>query len=170
MTADTTVCSPRATEHLIELRPGGMATDNVPMSKADEVPTQAVKVDPAASPDWLVTGFKFFPYAARQGEHWWVLRMNYDYPEHDLYTVFVDARPAVDLSGDPHSPVPLAASVGALSPCAAVPDRPTMSPEEAAAIVRPCAPFVVYGSETGDPCDWCDHLADHNPLERRPGI
>lgn len=117
-----------------------------------------------------MTGYKFFPYAARQGGRWWVLRMNYDFPEHDLYTVFIDGTATADVSGNRHSQVPLIASVGLLQPCAPAPDRPLMPVDEAEAVVRPCTPFLVYGSEIGDPCDWCEHLADRDPFELRPGI
>lgn len=131
-----------------------------------DVPGQAVRVGPDARPYWLATGFKFFPYAARQGDHWWVLRVNYDFPEHDLYTVFIDGKATADVTGSRESPVPFVASVGVLTPFTAVPAEPLMPQEEAEAVVRPCTPFVVYASEIGDPCDWCEHLAAADPLER----
>lgn len=143
------------------------AVDNGGMSANDDASEAAAPIDTAASPDWLMTGYKFFPYAARQNGQWWVLRMNYDFPEHDLYTIFVDGTATADVSGNPESPVPLAASVAGLRPCAPATDRPTMSAEEAEAVVRPCTPFMVYGSETNNPCDWCDWLTDRNPLQPR---
>ena len=136
------------------------------MAADDDIAGQAARIDPDVRPDWLATGFKFFPYAARQGDHWWVLRLNCDFPEHDLYTVFVDGKATADVSGSQYSPLPLVASVGVLRPFAAVPTEPAMNQEEAQAVVRPCTPFVVYGSEIGDPCDWCEHLARADPLER----
>jgi hypothetical protein len=42
--------------------------------------------------DWLRTGYQHFPYAAEQSGQWWVLRLNHGFPEHDLYTLFVDGR------------------------------------------------------------------------------
>lgn len=162
--------SPGATQHRRTLPAGGPAVDNERMSADDDVCGSAVPINTSARPHWLVTGYKFFPYAARQGEQWWVLRMNYDFPEHDLYTIFVDGTATKDVSGSPHSPVPLAAGVGVLSPCAPAPDRPVMAAAEAEAVVRPCTPFLVYGSEVNDPCDWCDWLADRNPFEPRSAI
>jgi hypothetical protein len=36
------------------------------------------------------TGYEFSPYAARWSDQWWVLRSNFDFPAHDLYTLFGD--------------------------------------------------------------------------------
>ena len=57
------------------------------------------QIDPWVQPAWRRTGYKFFPYAARHGGQWWVLRFNYCFPEHDLYTVFIDGCAAVDVTG-----------------------------------------------------------------------
>ena len=99
-------------------------------------------IDPAAHPKWLRTGYKFFPYAAQQSGHWWVLRLNHGFPEHDLYTVFVDGTAAADVTAGADNPSPLAASVGALKPAdpaaepaldEAAPNEDEQVPAEAAA-------------------------------------
>ena len=68
-------------------------------------------VDPAAQPAWMRTGFKFFPYAPRQSGQWWVLRFSYDFPEHEMYTLFIDGRAAADITADAGSPIPLTVRV-----------------------------------------------------------
>ena len=73
-------------------------------------------IDTAAQPQWLRTGYKFFPYAAHYSGQWWVLRLNHGFPEHDLYTVFIDGNAAADITADPGSPSPLIAGVAALKP------------------------------------------------------
>lgn len=109
------------------------------------------------------TGYKFFPYATQQSGQWWVLRFNFGFPEHELYTLFIDGRATLDVTGRIDHPVPLAASIGALQHL----DRQAvLTPELAEAAVRPVARFVVYGSEVDDPCDWCDHLAEQDPMTR----
>jgi hypothetical protein len=121
-------------------------------------------VDSSAQPVWKRTGYKFFPYAARQSGQWWVLRFNYGFPDHDMYTLFVDGRAALDVTGNVNHRIPLAASVGRLHPFDA--DEPVLASELAETAVSSVAPYVVYGSEVDDPCDWCDHLADHDPMTR----
>lgn len=115
---------------------------------------------------WKRTGYKFFPYDAKQSGQWWVLRFNFDFPEHDLYTLFVDGSAALDVTGDINHRIPLAASVGALKPFGSNADEPALAPQFAELVVRALAQYVVYGSEVGDPCDWCGHLAAHDPLTR----
>jgi hypothetical protein len=65
------------------------------------LPATAPAINGDAQPHRLRTGFKCFPYAARQFGHWWVLRLNYGFPEHDMYTLFVDGEATVDITGIP---------------------------------------------------------------------
>lgn len=123
-------------------------------------------VDSSVQPVWKRTGYKFFPYAAEQSGQWWVLRFNYDFLEHDLYTLFVDGRAALDITGNVNHRIPLAASIGGLKPFDSNADEPVFAPELAETVVRAVAQYVVYGSEVDDPCDWCDHLASHDPMAR----
>jgi hypothetical protein len=128
--------------------------------------SRAAGVDVDARPDWMRTGYKFFPYTARQGKQWWVLRLNFDFPEHALYTVFIDGTAAVDTTGDVTNSIPLVASIGALKSFTAFPGEPALAAEVAEAVVREVAAFVVYGSEFDDPCIRCESLADADPMER----
>lgn len=114
-------------------------------------------VDTSVRPSWRRTGYRFFPFAARQSGQWWVLRLNHAFPEHDLYTLFIDGRVAVDVTGDVNSSVPLVASVGALS---AHGPEPQMDAGEAERVVASVADFVDYGSEAGDPCIFCSQSPD----------
>ncbi len=66
-------------------------------------------IDTSARPPWTRTGYEFFPYAAQHCGQWWVLRLNHGFPEHDLYTAFIDGSPAADLTANPDNPSPLVA-------------------------------------------------------------
>lgn len=98
------------------------------------------------------TGYKFFPYAARQSDQWWVLRMNFGFPEHDMYTLFVDAEAVADITANPRHPAALVRSI----PTRDAP-RPELDEATAASVVGSVARYVTYGSESGDPCDFCSH-------------
>ncbi len=121
-------------------------------------------VDSSSRPVWKRTGYRFFPYAAKQSGQWWVLRLNYGFPEHDLWTLFVDGRPALDVTGDANHALPLAASIGELHPFDPAADEPVLARQSAQAAVSVVAQYVVYGSEVGDPCDRCDQLAGDDPM------
>lgn len=123
-------------------------------------------VDLSVWPAWMRTGYKFIPYAAQQSDQWWVLRLNLGFPEHELYTLFVDGHAALDVTGRIDHHVPLAASIGALKPVDHHAREPVLLPELAEAAVRTVAQYVVYGSEINDPCDWCDHFANQDPMTR----
>jgi hypothetical protein len=112
----------------------------------------------AAQPHWLRTGFKFFPYAAQLTGQWWVVRANYCFPEHDLCTLFIDGHAIADLTGSPDDPRPLVASIAALHPITPWIDArvPAMAAELAETAVAAAADYVVYGSESNDPCDLCE--------------
>lgn len=148
------------------MRSGSFDADNGWMSLIDGAEPPAAHIDASTRPDWMRTGYKFFPYAAHQSGQWWVLRLNHDFPEHDLYTIFIDGRATADINGNANDERPIVASVGALQPFADDRGEPELSPDVAAAIVGAVADYVVYGSEVGDPCDWCDHLSAADPMER----
>lgn len=96
---------------------------------------------------WQRTGYRFFPYAAEQSGQWWVLRFNPGFPEHEMYTLFVDGHAAGDLTLDP-GPT-LAAD---------------LTPGVATDVVRTVAGYVNYGSERGSPCDFCS--GDYDGMTR----
>lgn len=94
-----------------------------------------------ARPDWWGTGNRKFPLAAVVDGHWWVLRMN-PFPDHDLWTLFIDGIARYDLNDPPPS-------WGALTPASA----PPLDPRTADNLLTPLRDFTVYGSEVGQPCD-----------------
>lgn len=112
-------------------------------------------VDLAAQPLWLRTGYKFFPYAAKQSGQWWVLRFNYGFPEHDMYTLFVNDKPAADITGIPDHSSALVRSIATLRSCDPAASEPTLDADTAATVVRGVARYVAYGSEHDDPCFFC---------------
>lgn len=97
----------------------------------------------ATRPRWKSTGDKHFPFAAMQAGRWWVLRLNHDFPEHDLYTLFVDGRGVADVTGAADSDIPLVASIGALS----LGGEQELSGEVVREAIAGLAGFVDYGSE-----------------------
>jgi hypothetical protein len=124
----------------------------------DQTSATNVVIDRNARPKWKRTGYKYFPYAAEQSGKWWVLRLNPAFPEHDMYTVFVDGHAAVDVTGDVHAGVPVVASVGALTPSSD--DEPALDADTAEAVVSVVSGYVDYGSEHGDPCLFCSDDRD----------
>ncbi|MGE2818268.1 hypothetical protein ACQI5H_24475 [Mycobacterium heidelbergense] len=91
---------------------------------------------------------------------WWVLRLNVGSPEHDMYTLFVDAAPAVDLTGGPDHSSALVRSVAALRPFDRAVTESALETHTAAAVVQAVARYVNYGSEHGDPCLFCSDDRD----------
>ncbi|MFJ7277833.1 hypothetical protein [Kitasatospora sp. NPDC098663] len=95
---------------------------------------------------WCDTGTGVFCYAARVEGRWWVLRLN-DFPEHPLYTFFIDAQVVGDVTDDPavwqQLPSPEA--------------LPALSAPELTEVLRLMAGLGPYGAEAGTPCtgDWC---------------
>lgn len=110
-----------------------------------------IVIDQYARPSWKRTGYRYFPYAAEHRGAWWVLRLNMGFPEHDAYTLFVDGRAAIDLTGSAGSDIPLQASVHALGHAV----LPALDPDTARIVVGAVAQFVEYGSESDDPCPFC---------------
>jgi hypothetical protein len=109
-------------------------------------------IDDAVQPHWLRTGYKFFPYAAEQSGQWWVLRLNHGFPEHDMYTLFADGRPAVDITGNPDHFSALVRSIASLRPYDPTAEEPTLDADTATTAVRTVSHYVDYGSEHEDPC------------------
>lgn len=132
------------------------------MSGGNEpAPAPRPAIDETAQPNWLRTGYKFFPYAAQQHGHWWVLRLNYGFPENDLYTLFVDGRAALDITAGPDHPGPLVRSIAALRPYDdAAATEPALDAETAAAVVRTVARYADYGSEHGEPGPFASGACD----------
>lgn len=134
------------------------------MPPSGSLPTGRSSVNENAQPRWLRTGYTFFPYAAQQSDQWWVLRFNFGFPEHDMYTLFIDGSSTVDITGNPTSPIPLAASIGSLRPSDPHTDEPLLESNTAATVVGAVARYADYGSERGDPCIFCS--GDHDGMER----
>ena len=124
-----------------------------------------MQLDTTARPPWQWTGYRFFPYAAKQSGTWWVLRLNHGFPEHDLYTLFIDGNAVADLTGDPDSSSPLVAGISSLMPYGPQPAEPRLDADVAADVVRRVSGYVNYGSERDDPCEFCsadfDGMAHH---------
>lgn len=101
------------------------------------------------TPAWKSTGNSKFPLAAEVNGGWWVLRMN-PFPDHSLWTLFIDGTARYDLDNTPPS-------WGTL-PAAATPDFDSGT---VARILAPVRNFEIYGSEVGRPCDGlfcCDRI------------
>ncbi|MFJ9523686.1 hypothetical protein ACIRPK_36365 [Kitasatospora sp. NPDC101801] len=103
---------------------------------------------PALPPQaaWHDTGTSVFPYAVRVEGRWWVLRLN-DFPEHPLYTLFIDAQVIGDMDDDPAAWQQLPSPE--MVPALVAPER--------AKVLHLMAGLGPYGTETGTPCtgDWC---------------
>ncbi|GGM57615.1 hypothetical protein GCM10012275_30990 [Longimycelium tulufanense] len=91
-------------------------------------------------PEWGQTGNVYFPVAARVEGVWWVLRIN-SFPDHPLWTLFVDGRRRFDLNDAPPN---WANPAGR--------DHKKLSTEVSAEALAPVRSFVAYGSELGRPC------------------
>jgi hypothetical protein len=115
------------------------------------------RVDTDITPRWRRTGYRYFPYAACESGHAWVLRANYCFPAHDLCTLFIDGRAVADVTSGREDPRPLLASIGSLNPILpeSLPEVPAMAPDLAKTIVDAVAKYVAHGVEWGDPCAWC---------------
>jgi hypothetical protein len=111
--------------------------------------------EPRARPRWRGTGSAYFPVAAEVDGHWWVLRIN-GFPDHPLWTLFVDGVRRFDLDDAP------AGWGGRPDPSA-----PPLDARTAQAVLEPVEHFAVYGSEVGDPCDGlfcCDPRQGDHPV------
>jgi hypothetical protein len=92
-------------------------------------------------PRWHRTGNACFPTAARVDGRWWVLRVN-SFPDHPLWTLFVDGERRFDLDDAP-------GSWGAV----AGDDLPNLDVDEAEGALAQVSGFLAYGSEVGEPCN-----------------
>jgi hypothetical protein len=108
-------------------------------------------VDTDVTPRWRRTGYGYFPYAACESGHAWVLRVN-----HCFRCSSTGGRLA-DVTRGREDTRPLLASIGALNPILpdSLPEVPLMAADLAKAIVDAVANYVAHGAEWGDPCDWC---------------
>jgi hypothetical protein len=124
-------------------------------------------IDTDVEPSWLRTGYRYFPYAALESGRWWVIRVNYCFPEHDIATLFIDGAAVADLTAVASDVRPLVASIGRMP--MTNPDSAdglqTMPRELARRVVGGVADFVDHGSEWGQPCPWCT-FAEHDPFTR----
>jgi hypothetical protein len=95
----------------------------------------------AARPHWYRTGHPYFPTAAYVDGRWWVLRLN-SFPDHPLWTLFIDGEVRVDVDdAPPNWGEPASRSAQMMDRTVA--DR----------IIAPLRDLVAYGSEVGAPCD-----------------
>jgi hypothetical protein len=134
------------------------------MAHTNGLRVDGAAIDTAAQPRWSRTGYTFFPYATQHCGQWWVLRLNHGFPEHDLYTVFVDGSPAADITANSDDPSPLVATVASLKPFDRAAAEPQLDAETAAAVARAVSRYVNYGSEHHDPCAFC--AQDYDPMTR----
>lgn len=128
-------------------------------------------IDTATDPDWLRTGYRYFPYAARVDDRWWTLRANYCFPAHDAFTVFIDDHAVAEVTAGPDDHRPLVAGIGRLAmthPDERSAHLPVMAPALAIRVIGVVARFVNHGSEWEDPCIYCE-FAERDPLELTRG-
>lgn len=97
--------------------------------------------------EWRRTDEAVFAHAARVDGAWWVLRRN-SFPDHPLYTLFVDGTVIGDVED-----VAIRAPTWDL----AVTDRPALADGQRTEALAPVRDLAPYGSEAGRPCDgdWC---------------
>ena len=93
-----------------------------------------------------------------------MLRLNHGFPDHDMYTVFIDGSPAADITANPDDPSPLIAGVASLKPYDPAAAEPVLDADTAAAVVTAVSRYVNYGSEHDDPCIFCSE--DYDPMVR----
>ncbi|MET3960228.1 hypothetical protein ABIE44_000162 [Marmoricola sp. OAE513] len=93
-----------------------------------------------ARPRWWRTGNACFPLTARMFGSWWVLRVN-GFPDHPLYTLFVDQVGQGDLDDLPRRWGKPDSVAG-----------PQLEGADQLAVLDGLDKFEVYGSERGEPC------------------
>ena len=94
-----------------------------------------------ARPQWYRTGRTFFPYAALVDGRWWILRLNC-FPDHPIWTLFIDDGRRFDLETDPEGWGIRTAD-----------QAPLLEERDAAEVLAPVDGLARYGSEVGAPCD-----------------
>ena len=120
-------------------------------------PNPGPAIDTATRPQWCRTGDTNFPYAAHQAERWWLLRRNHGFPEHDMYTLFVDGQAPADITAAPPHRLPSPANIAAPQPAHPDPAIPMLDADTAASVVDAVARYADYGSEHGNPCMFCSN-------------
>lgn len=127
---------------------------------------RGVPIDTSIEPEWLRTGYRYFPYAAFQDGQWWVIRANFCFPEHDFATLFIGETAVAEVTASADDDRPLVASIGRLSmthPQQRTASLPVMTPAAAQHVIGTVAKFINHGSEWGRPCDLCE-FADRDPF------
>jgi hypothetical protein len=99
------------------------------------------RLELAASPRWSRTGNAYFPAAAQMNGQWWVLRIN-SFPDHPLWTLFIDGQARYDIDDMPPS------WGGPLTP-----EGPSLNADDTREALAPVQDLTAYGSEAGAPCD-----------------
>lgn len=79
-----------------------------------------------------------FRFAAEVDGVWWVLRIN-GFPDHPMWTLFVDGKARYDIDDHPRAWI--------------LWEAPALDEATARVAVAPVEGFAVYGSEVGLPCD-----------------
>ncbi|MCI2416806.1 hypothetical protein MOQ72_05165 [Saccharopolyspora sp. K220] len=95
-----------------------------------------------AEPQWRRTGNPYFPAVATVDGRSWVLRRNRGFPDHAMWTLFINGAGRFDMDDFPPAwgkPTDQSA--------------PLLDARAAEEVLAPVRDFVVYGSEVGDPCD-----------------
>jgi len=105
--------------------------------------------DALESQSWRRVSSNVFPYAALlDGVHWVVLRLN-DFPDHPLYTLFIDGTRIFDVD---------------VLTLGSHPEHELLSPEERREVLALMRGLGPYGAEVGRPCDGdfctCSALTD----------
>ncbi|MFE6858310.1 hypothetical protein [Nocardia sp. NPDC057668] len=110
------------------------------MSRED-LPEPDERPELGMRPAWRLTWSPCFPVAAMVEGHVWVLRLN-GFPDHPMWTLFVDGTRRFDVEAMPESwGRPL--RIGT---------RPA-GPRAARRMLAGVREYTVYGSEVGDPCE-----------------
>ena len=99
-----------------------------------------------ARPAWGRVGSRVVVFAANESGRWWALRLN-DFPDHPLWTLFIEGRRICDIDDQPPE--------WGLHPFDAL---PVLDPREQARVLDLMKSLGPYGSEVGRPCDgdWCN--------------
>jgi hypothetical protein len=82
-----------------------------------------------------------------------------------MCTLFVDGKPAVDVTGSTDHSSALVRSMAPLRPYDPEAGEPTLEADTAASVVAPVSGYVNYGSEHDDPCMFCSD--DHDGMARQ---
>ncbi len=99
----------------------------------------------SARPEWFRVESHVFVFAGFESGRTWALRLN-NFPEHALYTLFVDAQVVGDLEDLPTG--------WGLDPLDEV---PVLDRYRRSSFLESVAELGPYGTELDDPCDqdWC---------------